>query len=480
MIGFNPSQLQVELPKKKYKILTLCDHPLSTSGVGVQAGLLFNGLLTTGKYKFVCLGGAQKHADYRIMQPNPDIIIKPVDGFGTKEQVRQLLLTEKPDALFLFTDPRQFMWVWEMADEIRQICPIAYWHVWDNGPYPAFNKIWYDSTDLINCLAWKTYELVNPHYPQNSHYIPHAFPKEMYFPMPEQEIKAISADKFGEKADWFKVLWVNRNATRKLGADVISCFNDFLNALEKKHGHRKAMMIMHTDPFDIEGANLVEVSNLYGLRDHVMFSNEKLAPKDMNLMHNLCDTLINIAKAEGFGLSTLIQMMVGKPIIAMTTGGMTRQVVDHRDGTENGVAIPPASQQLVGSQMVPYIYEDFTNHQQVVDAFMKIHDLTPDQKESLKKKVLEYVDYEFNFQKVVEKWDTTLENCIKDFKKQKPRTWTFKELQNPNPTPITQEQKTEQVLKQNQIAIDPEVQKLPMDITSYLMKNIKITRATAK
>lgn len=298
--------------------------------------------------------------------------------------------------------------------------------------------------------------------------------------MPEQEIKAISADKFGEKADWFKVLWVNRNATRKLGADVISCFNDFLNALEKKHGHRKAMMIMHTDPFDIEGANLVEVSNLYNLRDHVVFSNEKLAPKDMNLMHNLCDTLINIAKAEGFGLSTLIQMMVGKPIIAMTTGGMTRQVVDHRDGTENGVAIPPASQQLVGSQMVPYIYEDFTNHQQVVDAFMKIHDLTPDQKESLKKKVLEYVDYEFNFQKVVEKWDTTLENCIKDFKKQKPRTWTFKELQNPTPTPITQEQKTEQVLKQNQIAIDPEVQKLPMDITSYLMKNVKITRATAK
>jgi hypothetical protein len=26
-----------------------------------------------------------------------------------------------------------------MEDEIHQICPITYWHVWDNDPYPAFN-----------------------------------------------------------------------------------------------------------------------------------------------------------------------------------------------------------------------------------------------------------------------------------------------------------------------------------------------------
>jgi glycosyltransferase involved in cell wall biosynthesis len=476
MTGFDPSQLKVDLPKKKYKILTLCDHPLSTSGVGVQAGLLFSGLLQTGKYKFVCLGGAQKHADYRIAQPTPDMIIKPVDGFGTKEQVRQLLLTERPDALFLFTDPRQFIWVWEMADEIRQICPIVYWHVWDNGPYPAFNKIWYDSTDLLNCLAWKTYELVEPHNKGKTHYIPHAFPKEIYYPMPEQEIKAISIEKFGDKADWFKVLWVNRNATRKLGADVISCFGDFLDALEKKHGHRKALMIMHTDPFDVEGANLVEVSNLYGLKDHVMFSTEKLAPKDMNLVHNLCDTLINIAKAEGFGLSPLIQMMTGKPIIALTTGGMTRQVIDHRDGTENGVAIPPASKQLVGSQLVPYIYEDFTNHQQVVDAFMKIYEMTPEQKDAMKKKVLEYVDYEFNYKNVISKWDETLEKCIKDFKIKRPKSWSIQEIKNPNPQPTTTTEQTEKILEQNKIVLEPEVKKLPIDITAFLMKNINITR----
>ena len=468
---------ELDLPKKKYKILTLCDHPMSTSGVGVQAGLLFNGLINTGKYKFVSLGGAMKHADYRVMQPSADIIIKPVDGFGSKEQVRQLLLSERPDALFIFTDPRQFIWLWEMADEVRQICPIAYWHVWDNGPYPAFNKVWYDSTDLINCLSHKTFEMVKPNFPERTNYIPHAFPKEMYFPMAEEQVKSISRDKFGDRADWFKVLWVNRNATRKLGADVISCFSQFLDTLEKKYGHRKALMIMHTDPYDMEGANLVEVSSLFGLKDHVMFSTEKLEAKDMNLLHNLCEVNVNIAKAEGFGLSTLIHMMTGKPIIALKTGGMTRQVVDYRDGFEHGVGIPVTSQILVGSQMVPYIYEDFCSNQLVVDAFMKIHDMTTEEKMVMKEKILAYVDHEFNYGRIIEQWDQTLEASIKQFKKS--NSWTFEEIVNNNQQ-TTSKQKTKEIFKQNDIILDPEVKKLPIDITNYLMKNIKVTRMNAQ
>lgn len=480
MTGFDPSTIKIDMPKKKYKILTLCDHPLSTSGVGVQAGLLLQGLINTGKYKFVSLGGAQKHTDYNISRPSPDLIIKPVDGFGTKEQVRQILLTERPDAVFIFTDPRQFIWVWEMADEIRQICPIAYWHVWDNEPYPAFNEVWYDSTDLINCLAWKTYELLQPHYPDKTNYIPHTFPKEMYHPLPEYQVNQVVAEKFGSKADWFKVLWVNRNATRKLGADVIACFSEFLDALEKKHGHRKALMIMHTDPLDIEGPNLIEASALYKIQDHVMFSTEKLQPPDMNMLHNISDTLINIAKAEGFGLSPLVEMMVGKPIIALETGGMIRQVRDHRDGTENGVAIPPAARQVVGSQLVPYIYEDFTSHQQVVDALMKIHDLTPEEKKAMKAKVLDYVSFEFDYSKMIGDWDRTLENCILNFKKNSSKKWSMVEIDNPNRQPKTQQEKNEAVLKQNNIQVDPALANFPMDITSYLMKNVKITRATAQ
>lgn len=478
MAGFNPAQLQVELPKKKYKILTLCDHPLSTSGVGVQAGALIRGLIETNKYTFRSLGGAMKHNDYSIQQPHADLIIKPVDGFGTKEQLRHLLLTERPDALLLFTDPRQFIWVFEMADEIRQICPITYWHVWDNDPYPKFNDVWYDSIDLINCLAYKTFELVKPNHPEKTNYIPHTFPKEMYFPLPDDVIKQQTQERFGETADWFKVLWVNRNATRKLPADVVASFAEFLDALEAKHGHRKAMLIMHTDPFDMEGPNLHEVRNLFGLNQHVMFSTDKLPHEGINLMHNLCDTLLNVAKNEGFGLSTLIQMMVGKPIIALQTGGMTRQVIDYRDGSHNGVGIPPAARQLVGSQMVPYIYEDLTNHQQIVDALMQIYELTPDEKLAMKKKVLDYCDHEFLYQDMINKWDETLESTITAFKNNKLDTaWNFQKIENPAPPPSKQ-QAAKQMLEQQKIVLDPEVAKLPVDLTGHLLKTVKITKAS--
>ena len=41
-------------------------------------------------------------------------------------------------------------------------------------------------------------------------------------------------------------------------------------------------------------------------------------------------------------------------------------LVDHRDGKENGVALDVVNQTLVGSQHVPYIFEDYCS---VDDAF---------------------------------------------------------------------------------------------------------------
>jgi len=125
----------------KKTILMLSDHPLSTSGVGTQARWLIHGLINTGKYSFRCFGGAVRHEDYNLNVVNQDFIIKPTNGFGDRNLLRQTLVQLKPDALMLFTDPRFFIWVWEMADEIKQICPITYWHLWDNPPWPDFNKV---------------------------------------------------------------------------------------------------------------------------------------------------------------------------------------------------------------------------------------------------------------------------------------------------------------------------------------------------
>ena len=66
----------------KNKILVLSDHPLSPSGVGTQTKYMIDALLKTGRYQFVCLGGAVKHHDYTPQKVEPhgnDFIIYPVD-----------------------------------------------------------------------------------------------------------------------------------------------------------------------------------------------------------------------------------------------------------------------------------------------------------------------------------------------------------------------------------------------------------------
>src|SRR5262245_55938922 len=132
---------------KKTKILFLSDHPLLPSGVGTQAKYLIEGLLKTGRYSFYCVGAAIQHPDYKIQRVAPyydDWIIRPYDGHGDKQLIRELLVTEKPDALFFFTDPRFFTWLWEIEDEVRAVCPMIYWHVWDNDPIPTFNRTYYE------------------------------------------------------------------------------------------------------------------------------------------------------------------------------------------------------------------------------------------------------------------------------------------------------------------------------------------------
>jgi glycosyltransferase involved in cell wall biosynthesis len=397
----------------KKKILVLSDHALSTSGVGVQTRHLIQGLLEKNRYTFRQFGAALKHSDYSTVAVNDDFIIKPIDGFGDRDMIRVTLATEKPDALLIFTDPRFFIWLFEMEDEVHQVCPIIWWHVWDNTPYPDFNTPLYQSTDLINCHSHHTYTQLKEKFPGKVNFIPHTVPKEIFRKLSKDEVESNKLGLLGpERADHFIGIWVNRNAKRKRSSDVIESWSMFLDKLEKDQGHRKASLIMHCDPHDLEGANLIQVSEMLGVKNNIVFSNERLEFDQMNILYNISDICLNISFAEGFGLSTLESMQAGTPIIAQKTGGLTRQVVDHRDGSENGVALDVEMRTLVGSQQVPYIYEDYVSSETVSEAIMKMYLLSPEEREKLSEKVMSYVDSEFNYQNMVDMWDETLWDSI--------------------------------------------------------------------
>lgn len=414
--------------EKKKTILMLCDHPLAASGVGTQARWLINGLLKTGKYKFFVFGGAIKHANYDEQVVNPDFIIKPTNAFGDRNLLRQALAQLKPDAMLLFTDPRFFIWVWQMEDEIHQVCPITYNHLWDNPPWPEFNRVLYESTDLINCINWPTYEMVHERFPERTNYIPHAVPAEIFKPLPPEENEKFKVKLLGErKKDHFIGLYVSRNARRKLANDIINSWKIFLDELESKYGHRKATLVMHTEPFDNEGPNLQAVTNLFGLQDHVVFTRDRIEFEEMSSLYNICDVLVNRSCNEGFGLGVLEAKMCGKPVIAIKTGGLTRQVEDHETGFQYGVALEPEVRCLAGSQSVPYIYEDFVSHKSVSDAFMKMYDLGPDGRRELGLKAAEHARKNYGMEDVIKNWDKTLTNCIENWKSTYKR-WEITEL----------------------------------------------------
>lgn len=413
---------------KKYKVLMLSDHALSTSGVGCQSRYLIEGLVKKGKWSFRQFGAAIKHSNYDIVQVNPDFIIKPIDGFGDRATIMQTLAVEKPDVLLIFTDPRFFMWLYEIEDEVRQVCPIAYWHVWDNHPYPEFNAPFYEATDLINCHSHMTYNLIKDRFPNKTNFIPHALPQDLFYPLDKKTIADNRSSLLGpDSQDKFVLFWVNRNARRKRPSDLLKAWSLFMERI-KSEGKDDAILLLHTDPRDPEGPNLLAVADNLDVTSSCFFSTQRIDFEKMNVLHNISDACINIAYAEGFGLATLESMQCGNPVIAAKTGGLTRQVVDHRDGSENGIALDIDFKSLVGSQGVPYIYEDYVDVEKVADAIYRMYKMPKEDRVALGQKARDYVLSEFALDTTIDLWDKTLTELVENYKTNPPRRWELSEI----------------------------------------------------
>ena len=412
-------------------ILTLSDSPLAPSGVGTQTNYMIQSLLKTGKYKFISLGGAIKHQDYKPIKFNEwgdDWVVIPVDGYGTPEQIRSLVRTEKPDALWFMTDPRFWGWLWEIEDEIRPLCPMVYYHVWDNYPFPRFNEPYYSSNDVVATISKVTDDIVKNVSPDvECVYIPHAVPSETFKPFPDEVVQQLRADNFGPDKDKFLCFWNNRNARRKQSGTLIYWWKKFLD----KVGHDKAKLIMHTDVRDPYGQNLQAIIESVGLTNgEVLFSQNKVDTKAMAAFYNMADCTVNISDAEGFGLATLESLSCETPIVVTMTGGLQEQVTDGKDWF--GIGIEPTAKSVIGSQEIPYIYEDRINEDDFVDALEKIYNMTQEERSALGAKGRKHVLDNYSFEGYTQNWDDLFQRIHKEHGSWETRkgynTWTLKEI----------------------------------------------------
>ena len=188
------------IPKdQRKKILLLSDDIRTHSGVGCQSrNIVIN---TAHRYNWVNLGGAVKHPDagkgFDISEdinrvigiPDSSVKILASSGYGDAGIVRQIIENEKPDALMHFTDPRYWVWLYQMENEIRQKLPMIFYTIWDDLPYPMYNREYYRSDDMLLGISKQTVNLVKnvlkdkPKEDWAIQYLPHGIDPSHFYPI---------------------------------------------------------------------------------------------------------------------------------------------------------------------------------------------------------------------------------------------------------------------------------------------------------
>jgi hypothetical protein len=111
--------------------------------------------------------------------------------------------------------------------------------------------------------------MVKEVYPDKTKFIPHTLPGDIFNKLKPDNITQLKKELLGEdKVDHFVGIWVNRNAKRKRPNDLLVAWKKFIDKLQNEYGHKNAMLIMHTDPNDSEGPNLLASANMLDLVDN--------------------------------------------------------------------------------------------------------------------------------------------------------------------------------------------------------------------
>ena len=395
---------------KKKKVLLLSDDLRMSSGVGTVSKNFVMG--TLHKYDWVQLGGAIKHPDEgKIVDMNEavqketgvkdaSLKIYPISGYGNQELLRNVINIEKPDAILHYTDPRFWVWLYQMEHEVRQQIPIFYYNIWDDLPYPRYNEFFYESSDLIMNISKQTVNIVEqvarkkPRTDWDCTYVPHGIPEKAFHPVDkdDKELKVFRNKVLHNQEKDFVVFWNNRNIRRKLPGDVVLAYKEFCDNLPKEKAKR-CVLVMHTAPKDNNGTDLPAVVREICPDYEVIFSHQRLDEKQMNMLYNIADIQINIASNEGFGLGTAEALMAGTPMVVNVTGGLQdqcgfelngkhvgyedyRDIVSFhdRDEWEHNADLTwgewckpvwPSNRSLQGSVPTPYIFDDRPNYRDV-------------------------------------------------------------------------------------------------------------------
>jgi len=409
---------------KKKKILLMSDDLRMHSGIATQSKEFVMG--TVHHYDWVQLAGAVKHPEAGKIVDMSEAVrnelgikdgylkIYPVTGYGNPDILRQIIDMEKPDAILHFTDPRFWIWFYNMEHEIRQNVPIFYYNIWDDLPDPKYNRDFYRSSNLLMSISKQTYGLNSRILKDYDYgdgwqlkYVPHGVTSKRFFKVHSSNQNYIKfQQKYRLDKYKFKILYLNRNIRRKNPGDVALAYKHMMDKLTPKQ-RKDCVFVWHAAVSDENGTDMRAVCKTLLPEYPVIFTHDISGPmndEEMNFLYNSVDVYINIASNEGFGLGSLEALTVGTPIVVNVTGGLQDQCgFKKEDGSyltaddyielgsnhrgkykEHGEWVKPvfpSNISLCGSPLTPYIFDDRCQYEDAGEALLEWYKEGPEERE---------------------------------------------------------------------------------------------------
>jgi len=446
------------------KILLLCDDIRMHSGIATMAREIVVG--TAHHFNWLNLGAALHHPEAgkgfdisgevnRLTGIDDSWVrVLPNNGYGDAMQIRQLITQEQPDAIFIFTDPRYWTWLFEIEREIRNEIPLLYLNIWDDYPAPLYNKPYYESCDLLMAISKQTKninEIVLEDLAEDKiiKYVPHGINEDIFFPITKDHemypgLQEFKKNLFGGKDYEYVVFWNSRNIRRKSPGDVILSYRMFCDLIGEEKA-KKCALVMHTQPVDENGTDLYAVREAICDESYVnvYFSTDRLDSAQMNLLYNIADTGLLITSNEGWGLSLTETMMAGTMIIANVTGGMQDQMrfVDengkwidftpdfpsnhrgtYKECGEWAIPVFPSNISMVGSVPTPYIFDDRCEPLDVAKALEEVYNMGKEERERRGAAAREWVTSDESGMSARQMCENVIDSIDETFEKFTPRS----------------------------------------------------------
>lgn len=307
----------VDLPK--IKVLAYCDSPTCATGFGTVSRNIFEGLHNTGRYQIDVLGinywGDPHNFPYRIWPTGTNA---QKDPYGRKK-ICSMLPQMEYDILFFLQDtfimdflPEIIPFLEKQGKKFKSIC---YFPI-DGAP----KEQWIKNISVVDYpVAYSEFgkDQAMEMYSEcpELDVIPHGVNVQDYFPLPKEQVDDFRKRYFGERADKFIFMNLNRNQQRKDIPRTIQAFVEFRKEVPE------SILYLHMAQVD-QGWNLPEVCKAYGLdtTKDVIFPqnfgpNQGYPRQVVNMLYNCVDAVVSTTLGEGWGLSWSEAMAAKTPII---------------------------------------------------------------------------------------------------------------------------------------------------------------------